>query len=128
MTPELGRALLDEARERLVKGFPAQVVACGIRPRKWSAASTRSKRLQGAPRTSGVERARDQVHAARMELSKLLGARDALGQPADIGRAAWLSTGAVSQKLVATTAAVTKAMEMSLRILWELTSRNADIR
>lgn len=28
MTPELGRALLDEARERLVKGFPAQVVAC----------------------------------------------------------------------------------------------------
>ncbi len=28
MTPELGRAMLDEARERLVKGFPAQVVAC----------------------------------------------------------------------------------------------------
>ena len=28
MTPELGRALLDEARERLVKGYPAQVVAC----------------------------------------------------------------------------------------------------
>ena len=28
MSPELGRALLDEARERLVKGFPAQVVAC----------------------------------------------------------------------------------------------------
>ena len=28
MTGELGRALLDEARERLVKGFPAQVVAC----------------------------------------------------------------------------------------------------
>lgn len=28
MTPELGRALLDEARERLVNGFPAQVTAC----------------------------------------------------------------------------------------------------
>jgi uncharacterized damage-inducible protein DinB len=28
VTPELGRALLDEARERLVKGFPAQVLAC----------------------------------------------------------------------------------------------------
>ena len=28
MTPDLGRALIDEARERLVKGFPAQVVAC----------------------------------------------------------------------------------------------------
>jgi len=28
VTPELGRALLDEARERLVKGFPAQVAAC----------------------------------------------------------------------------------------------------
>jgi uncharacterized damage-inducible protein DinB len=28
VTPELGRALLDEARERLVKGFPAQVEAC----------------------------------------------------------------------------------------------------
>ena len=28
MTADLGRALLDEARERLVKGFPAQVVAC----------------------------------------------------------------------------------------------------
>ncbi len=28
MTEELGRALVDEARERLVKGFPAQVVAC----------------------------------------------------------------------------------------------------
>jgi len=28
VTPELGRALLDEAHERLVKGFPAQVLAC----------------------------------------------------------------------------------------------------
>jgi uncharacterized damage-inducible protein DinB len=28
VTAELGRALIDEARERLVKGFPAQVVAC----------------------------------------------------------------------------------------------------
>jgi uncharacterized damage-inducible protein DinB len=28
VSPELGRALLDEARERLVKGFPAQVEAC----------------------------------------------------------------------------------------------------
>lgn len=28
MTPEVGRALLDEARERLVEGFPAQVEAC----------------------------------------------------------------------------------------------------
>jgi uncharacterized damage-inducible protein DinB len=28
VTAELGRALLDDARERLVKGFPAQVQAC----------------------------------------------------------------------------------------------------
>jgi uncharacterized damage-inducible protein DinB len=28
VTAELGRALIDEARDRLVKGFPAQVVSC----------------------------------------------------------------------------------------------------
>ncbi len=28
MTPDLGRALIDEARERLVTGFPTQVLAC----------------------------------------------------------------------------------------------------
>jgi uncharacterized damage-inducible protein DinB len=28
VSAELGRALVDEARERLVKGFPAQVLAC----------------------------------------------------------------------------------------------------
>ena len=28
MTADLGRAILDEARERLVKGLPAQVIAC----------------------------------------------------------------------------------------------------
>ena len=28
MSSDLGRAILDEARERLVKGLPAQVIAC----------------------------------------------------------------------------------------------------
>jgi hypothetical protein len=28
VSSDLGRAILDEARERLVKGFPAQVIAC----------------------------------------------------------------------------------------------------
>jgi len=42
------------------------------------------------------------------------------------GRAAWLSTGDVIQKPVATTAAVAKAMEMSLRILVVCTGRNAN--
>ncbi len=58
-----------------------------LQPLADALAAHRAARARG----SEVAEARARVHAERMELSKALGARDFLGQTADLARAVWLS-------------------------------------